>query len=91
MPQGVGANTALNFTPSTLSVAAGSTVTFSDQDTSAPHNVYWTSQPSGASVPNSPVVMQDGNTFTVTMTTPGTYTYECQYHSAWMKGTITVS
>jgi plastocyanin len=35
--------------------------------------------------------MQDGNTFTVTMTTPGTYTYECQYHSAWMKGTITVT
>jgi plastocyanin len=35
--------------------------------------------------------MQDGNTFTVTMTTPGTYTYICQYHSAWMKGTITVS
>jgi predicted lipoprotein with Yx(FWY)xxD motif/plastocyanin len=91
MPQGVGSDTSLNFSPSTLTVASGTTVTFSDQDTSAPHNVVWTSQPSGASAPNSPIVMTNGNTFTVTLTVPGTYTYNCQYHSAWMKGTITVS
>jgi predicted lipoprotein with Yx(FWY)xxD motif/plastocyanin len=91
MPQGVGSNTALNFSPATLTVASGTTVTFSDQDTSAPHNVAWLSQPSGATAPNSPAIMQNGNTFTVTLTVPGTYTYNCQYHSGWMKGTITVT
>jgi plastocyanin len=91
MPQGVGANSALNFSPATLSVAAGSTITFSDQDTTAPHNVTWETVPTGASVQNSPEVMTNGQTFTVTLTTPGTYTYECTFHAAWMHGTITVT
>jgi plastocyanin len=93
MPQDVGANTALNFSPSTLTVASGTTITFVDQDSQsgAPHNVTWQTVPSGASVPNSPQIMTAGQTFSVTLTTPGTYTYICTFHSGWMHATITVT
>ncbi len=33
--------------------------------------------------------MAPGQTFTFTFSTPGTYTYHCQYHP-WMTATITV-
>jgi plastocyanin len=91
MPQGVGTDQSLNFSPATVTVAAGATVTFSDQDTTAPHDVVWSSVPSGANVPNSPTVMTTGQTFSVTLTVPGTYSYYCEFHSGWMHATITVS
>jgi plastocyanin len=34
--------------------------------------------------------LTQGDTYTVTLTTAGTYTFVCDYH-AWMKGTITVT
>jgi plastocyanin len=34
--------------------------------------------------------MVKGDTYTVTLTTPGTYDYECQFHASWMLGVITV-
>jgi plastocyanin len=93
MPQNVGTDQSLNFSPATLTVAAGTTVTFEDQDSQsgAPHNVTWQSMPAGADVKNSPLTMTAGQTYSVVLTVPGTYTYVCSFHSSWMKGTITVS
>ena len=47
--------------------------------------------PSGASTPGSSPNLSTGDTFQATLTTPGTYHYECQYHSSWMQGVIVVS
>lgn len=93
IPQGAGGPQKLDFTPSTLTVASGTTITFKDEDNSAPHNVYFTSIPSGATSPNGsgPPILTLGDTYNVTLTTPGVYDYECQFHSAWMQGTITVT
>jgi len=90
LPSDVGDNQQLNFSPPTLSVAAGTTITFDDQDSSAVHNVDFQTGPSGATLPAASVNLKNGATFQVTLTTPGTYTYVCDYH-AWMKGTITVT
>jgi plastocyanin len=94
MPQNVGADQSLNFQPSTITVVVGvnNTITFVDQDSQsgAPHNVTWVTVPSGATVSNSPIIMTAGQTFTITLSTPGTYTYVCTFHSAWMKGTVIV-
>jgi plastocyanin len=94
MPQNVGADQSLNFQPSSVTVVVGvnNTINFVDQDSQsgAPHNVHWLTQPSGASAQDSPLTMTAGQTFTVTLTVPGTYTYDCSIHPSWMKGTITV-
>ncbi|MDA4118840.1 MAG: plastocyanin/azurin family copper-binding protein [Thaumarchaeota archaeon] len=90
IPQGASAGS--NFSPAALTVAPGTTITWTDQDSGAPHNVYFTSMPSGASISSSPSpTLQKGDTYSVTLTTPGTYKFECQFHSTWMQGTITVS
>lgn len=92
IPQGAGGAQELNFSPASITVAPGTTVTFTDQDNSAIHNVYFTSLPSGATLSTNPSPnLTQGSTYQVTLTVPGTYDYECQYHSAWMQGTITVS
>jgi cytochrome c oxidase subunit II len=92
IPSGIGSNQQLNFEPSTLTVAAGTTIVFVNKDTSI-HDIDFTSVPSGAILANNP--SPNTNTwssgqFSVTLTVPGTYTYVCDYHS-WMKGTITVT
>jgi plastocyanin len=86
-----GAGSGQNFSPSTLTVAAGTTVTFTNQD-SVVHNVDFTSVPPGSSVAKGTTSqnLHSGNTYSVTLTTPGTYTYVCDFHT-WMKGTITVT
>jgi plastocyanin len=99
LPQGVGSDQSLNFQPSkfTLVVGVNNTVTFEDQDNTAPHNVWFTSIPSGATNPNTADNQQTGyeilkgQSVSYTLTTPGTYTFECQFHSSWMQGTITVT
>jgi cytochrome c oxidase subunit II len=92
LPSGIGDNQQLNFSPPTLTVAAGTTITFSDQDASAVHNIDFTSVPSGSTVTQGTTSpnLKNTNSYTVTLTTPGTYTYVCDYHN-WMKGTITVT
>ncbi len=91
IPQGAGGAQELNFAPATLSVAAGTTITFVDQDNTAIyHDVDFMTGPSGATLPSTSPNLKQGDTFTVMLTTPGTYTYVCDYH-AWMKGTITVT
>ena len=88
LPQGAGSGA--NFSPTTLSVAPGTTITFVDQDSVAKHNVDFSSGPSGATLPSASPNLVKGSTFQVTLTTAGTYDYHCDYHS-WMVATITVT
>lgn len=85
MPSGVGANTKLNFYPVVVTVILGknATVAWDNKDTSI-HTVTATdgSFDSGNVKP--------GASWSYTFTTPGTFTYYCIYHSAWMKGTVVV-
>jgi cytochrome c oxidase subunit 2 len=87
----LGAGAGQNFSPSSLSVTSGTTITFTNDDT-AVHNVDFTSIPAGASIPGGTpsANLKQGNTYSVTLTTPGTYSYVCDFHG-WMKGTITVT
>ena len=70
------------FGPGTLTVAVGDTVTWTNAD-SAPHTV---SAESGAFDSGN---LDEGQAFSFTFDTPGTYTYRCDYHSE-MTGTIVV-
>lgn len=69
--------------PPSLSVAAGTTVKFTNQD-STPHTA--TSKQSGAFETGS---IDTGKSATITLDKPGTYAYFCAFHP-FMKGTITV-
>jgi plastocyanin len=84
MPLGVGSNTALTFSPATITVVLGqnNTVTFVNKDT-APHTV---TADGGAFDSGN---LNSGASWTHTFATAGTFTYHCAYHS-WMKGTIRV-
>ncbi len=64
---------------------------FSDQDTRR-HNIDFTTVRRGDRSRTAAVVAfsSNGDSVTLTLTTPGTYSYVCDYH-AWMKGTITVT
>ena len=75
----------------TLVLGVNATVTWTNDDTAGPgtaHTVTSTSVPTGASSFNSGN-LPPGATFTYTFTVPGTYEYDCSYHS-WMVGTVTV-
>jgi len=71
----------------TLVVGANNTVTWTNND-SAHHTVTSSSVPSGATSFNSGD-LAPGATYSYTFTTPGTYTYICNYHT-WMTATVTV-
>ena len=89
LPNGVGIQTNnLNFDPATITVVIGknSTISWVDQD-SIPHTV--TSLPGAPSSFDSGPLRQ-GSTFTQTFTVPGTYSYDCTFHPAFMKRTIIV-
>ncbi|WP_079052322.1 cupredoxin domain-containing protein [Streptomyces regalis] len=63
------------FSPATLTVTAGSTVTWTNQDT-APHDVRTTSAPAAFHSP----MLNKGGSWSFTFTTPGTYAYYCTVH-----------
>ncbi|WP_369169841.1 plastocyanin/azurin family copper-binding protein [Streptomyces sp. R28] len=63
------------FSPATLTVTAGSTVTWTNQDT-APHDVKTTSAPAAFHSP----MLNKGGSWSFTFTTPGTYAYYCTVH-----------
>ena len=63
------------FAPATLTIAAGTTVTWTNMDT-APHTVTVSSGPVLFSSPT----LQKGYSYTYTFTTPGTYSYYCAVH-----------
>lgn len=85
MPLGVGSNTQLNFSPDTITVVVGAnnTVTFTNKDT-ATHTV------TAADNSFNSGDIKPGQSWTYTFNTPGTYTYYCIYHHAWMMGTVVV-
>jgi amicyanin len=73
------------FSPATLTIKSGTTVTWTNQD-GAPHRI--------ASDPGAPVAFKseslvNGASYQFTFTQAGTYSYYCTIHPA-MKGTIIV-
>jgi plastocyanin len=82
-----------NFIPNTVSVIAGTTIVFVNNDTGVIHDINFTSYPSGVHFsPNpSPLTSQwTNNMYGVTLTVPGTYVYKCDFHF-WMTGVIQVN
>ncbi|MBV8062405.1 MAG: OmpA family protein [Nevskia sp.] len=69
------------FEPETLTVPAGTTVTWTNQDLDTPHVVKFADGASGA--------LKQGASFSKSFTTPGTYPYQCGVHP-YMKGTVVV-
>jgi plastocyanin len=79
----------VQFNPKDLTVKAGDTVTFTNND-SVPHDVHKKSGPGDDFASGSTGGMQPGDTFEVTLDKPGTYEYVCELHAPGMAGTITV-
>jgi plastocyanin len=71
------------FAPASMQVPAGTQVTWTNLDT-APHTVTFTESKSGSST------LQQGQTFSYTFKTPGTYAYYCAVHP-YMTATVIVS
>ena len=63
------------FSPRTLTITAGDTVTWTNQD-QAPHDVKTTSGPAPVHSP----MLSKGGSWSHTFTTPGTYGYVCTVH-----------
>ena len=89
MPNGVGTNHSLNFSPDNITVVIGvnNTVTWINSDTVL-HTVTSQSAPPGGAFNSGN--MNAGAKFTHTFTVPGTYTYDCVFHPVWMIGTVIV-
>lgn len=82
------------FTPQTLTVKAGTTVTWTNDD-SVPHNVISATNMSTSATTTNTFTsgnFNQGQTFTFTFSKPGTYYYECSIHAAMaaMHGKIIV-
>jgi plastocyanin len=74
--------------PAVDTVAAGTTVTWSWSNTGAtPHSVHSEVAPTFTS---STTLTGNGQAYTFTFTTPGTYHYNCAVHGDAMTGTIVV-
>jgi plastocyanin len=71
------------YEPADLTVPAGTTITFTNED-STPHTA--TSKTSGAFESGS---IDTGKSGSITLKEAGTFAYYCQFHP-FMKGTITV-
>ena len=74
------------FSPATLNVKVGTTVTFIQED-SIPHNATGTGSDD---VIKSASTMTKGQTYKVTFTKAGTYPYMCSIHP-FMTGTVVVT
>jgi plastocyanin len=82
----VGETDGLKFVPTSLTAKVGDVIEWKNEGT-ALHNVVFDNQ----QVPSSDT-MNQGDTFEVKFTKPGTYSYVCKFHEANnMRGTITVS
>jgi plastocyanin len=75
------------FTPSTLSVAAGSKVVVTNDSQAAPHT--WTADDGSF---DSGTIAAGGTSAPITLTKKGTYGFYCEIHgAALMHGTVTVT
>ena len=72
------------FSPATLTIAKGTTVTWTNT-TTAPHTV---TSDNNAFTGDSDI--EPSNTFQMTFNTAGTFTYHCEFHP-YMKATIVVT
>jgi len=83
--------TSSGFSPATVSVAAGTQVTWTNNDT-APHQVAADPHPLHSSIPNfdSDQLLQPGDSFSFVFETPGTYTYHDQLNPLKLLGTVVV-
>jgi plastocyanin len=90
LPADVGNNESLNFQPSEVKVVIGvnNTIVWNDLDY-VQHTVQSVSVPTGAKTWNSGI-LNEGQTFRVVLTVPGSYKYDCSIHPDWMVGTIQV-
>jgi plastocyanin len=90
LPADIGNNESLNFTPSNITVVIGvnNTIVWNDLDY-VQHTVQSVILPSGA-MPWKSGILNEGQTFTVVLTVPGNYKYDCSIHPDWMVGTIRV-
>jgi plastocyanin len=82
-PQATGSAVSIQnfaFSPASLTIKAGTTVTWTNQD-SATHTIKSSSFNSGS--------LSTGDKFQFTFTNPGTYSYSCGIHPS-MQGTIIV-
>lgn len=85
----VGADGSLKFTPETLEVESGTTVTWKWKSNT--HNIAVDSQPADANWPGEPDIHDTGHEYSYTFDVPGTYDYHCDPHkSAGMTGTVVV-
>ncbi len=73
------------FEPAAISVAAGTTVTWTNSDNFT-HSVKFLD----GGLPTEPMLMPPGASTTFTFATPGTYNYLCHLHAQNMKGTVIV-
>jgi plastocyanin len=74
------------FAPEAISVAAGTTVTWTNHDNFT-HSVQFLD----GGLPTEPLQMQPGASTTFAFATPGTYAYQCHLHPQDMRGTVTVT
>jgi len=81
--------TDIQFSPNDVTVKAGETISFTN-DESVPHDVHKESGPGGDFASGPDGGMQQGDTFKLKLTKPGTYKYVCHVHAPGMTGTITV-
>jgi plastocyanin len=79
----------IQFTPSEITVNAGDTITFTN-DEAVPHDVEKTSGPGPAFSSGPQGGMGEGDTYQLKLDEPGTYEYVCRVHAPGMSGTITV-
>jgi cytochrome c oxidase subunit II len=85
-PLNVGETDALKFEPATLTAKVGDVVAWKNNGTLV-HNVVFDNNQVPSSDP-----MNQGDTFELKFTKPGTYTYLCKFHEVQnMRGTVTVS
>jgi amicyanin len=82
-----GSSGSFAFSPTTLTIKAGTTVTWKNV-TSVAHTVTSDDGNSFNSGSNNPIAAQSG-TYSFTFTKPGTYAYHCSFHP-FMKATIIV-
>ena len=79
----------IQFSPKDLTVEAGETITFTNDEAVA-HDVHKTSGP-GKDFSSGPTAgMEEGDTFKLTLDEPGKYEYVCDVHAPGMAGSITV-
>src|SRR5437868_1317093 len=76
----------MQFSPQQITVSAGTTITWVNQESTTPHTTTSDSQ-TGSEHWNSGN-LNPGQSFSHTFTAPGTYTYHCTYHSGMTASVI---